>query len=79
MAQKITVALEDDLDGGPADETVRFAIDGAAYEIDLSKKHAKAFRRKLAPFIDHARKVGRGRRRSGRSAATRERSGDIRA
>jgi nucleoid-associated protein Lsr2 len=79
MAQKITVALEDDLDGGPADETVRFAIDGAAYEIDLSKKHAKAFRRKLAPFIDHARKAGRGRRRSGRSAATRERSGDIRA
>jgi hypothetical protein len=24
MAQKITVALEDDIDGGPADETVRF-------------------------------------------------------
>jgi len=23
MAQKVTVALEDDLDGGPADETVR--------------------------------------------------------
>jgi nucleoid-associated protein Lsr2 len=63
MAQKITVVLEDDLDGGPADETVRFAIDGAAYEIDLSKKHAKAFRRKLAPFVSHARKAGRGRRR----------------
>jgi hypothetical protein len=26
MAQKITVALEDDLDGGPADETVRFGL-----------------------------------------------------
>jgi hypothetical protein len=63
MAQKVTVALEDDLDGGPADETVRFGIDGAAYEIDLSKKNAAAFRRKLAPFIDHARKAGRGRRR----------------
>jgi hypothetical protein len=25
MATKITVALEDDLDGGPADETLRFA------------------------------------------------------
>jgi hypothetical protein len=24
MAQKVTVALEDDLDGGPADEKVRF-------------------------------------------------------
>jgi hypothetical protein len=29
MAQKITITLEDDLDGGPADETVRFAIGGA--------------------------------------------------
>jgi nucleoid-associated protein Lsr2 len=80
MAQKITVVLEDDLDGGPADETVRFAIDGAAYEIDLSRKHAKALRRKLAPFISHSRKAGRApRRRSGRSAASRERGDGIRA
>jgi hypothetical protein len=33
MAQMITVTLEDDLDGGPADETVRFGIDSADYEI----------------------------------------------
>ena len=80
MAQKIIVALEDDLDGGPADETVRFGIGGAEYEIDLSKKNARALRRRLAPFMDHARKAGRGpRRRTGRSAASRERSGDIRA
>ena len=39
MAQKITAALEDDLDGGPADETVRFAIGGFDYEIDLSHKN----------------------------------------
>jgi len=26
MATKVTVALEDDLDGGPADETVRFSF-----------------------------------------------------
>jgi hypothetical protein len=80
MTQKITVVLEDDLDGGPADETVRFALDGSAYEIDLSKKHAKALRRKLEPFISHARKAGRRpRRRTGRSAASRERSDGIRA
>ena len=80
MAQKITVALEDDLDGGPADETVRFGLDGAEYEIDLSKKNAAAFRHQLAPFIDHARKAGRGqRRRPGRTASSRERSGGIRA
>ena len=76
MAQKITVTLEDDLDGGPADETVRFGIDSADYEIDLSKKHASAFRRKLAPFIEHARKNGTGhRRRPGGTAASRDRSG----
>ena len=80
MAQKVTVALEDDLDGAPADETVRFAIGGAQYEIDLSTSNATAFRRQFAPFIDHARKAGREpRRRTGRPASSRERSGDIRA
>jgi hypothetical protein len=80
MAQKITVALEDDLDGGPAHETVRFGLGGTEYEIDLSKKNATAFRRKIAPFIEHARKAGRGqRRRPGRTASSRDRSADIRA
>jgi Lsr2 len=80
MAQKITVALEDDLDGGPADETVRSAISGTEYEIDLSKKNARALRQRLAPFIDHARKAGRGPRpRAGRTASSRERSSNIRA
>ncbi len=80
MAQKVTVALEDDLHGGPAEETVRFGIGGVEYEIDLSNRNAAAFRRKVAPFIEHARKAGRGlRRRAGRIAASRERSGDIRA
>jgi hypothetical protein len=80
MAQKITVALEDDLDGGPADETVRFGLGGTDYEIDLSTKNATAFRRPLVPFIEHARKTGRGqRRRPRRTASSRERSGDIRA
>ena len=80
MAQKITVELEDDLDGGPADETVRFGLGGTVYEIDLSTKNATAFRRQLAPFIEHARRNGRGpRRRPGRAASGRERSADIRA
>jgi hypothetical protein len=78
--RRIAVALEDDLDGGPADETVRFVLGGAEYEIDLSTKNATAFRKKLAPFIEHARKAGRGqRRRPGRAASSRERSGGIRA
>ncbi len=80
MAQRVTVTLEDDLNGGPADQTVRFAFGGAEYEIDLSAKNATAFRQKLAPFIEHARKAGRGQaRRPARTAASRRRSGDIRA
>jgi hypothetical protein len=80
MATKTTVTLEDDLDGGPADETLRFALGGAEYEIDLSAKNARAFRRQLAPFIDHARRTGRGqRRRPARAAVGRKSSGAIRA
>ena len=36
MAQKVEVRLEDDLDGGPAEHTVTFALDGKDYEIDHS-------------------------------------------
>jgi hypothetical protein len=80
MATRIAVKLEDDLDGGPADETVRFGVGTADYEIDLSKKNAKVFRAGLEPFVEHARKGGRGaRRRPGRPSSARERSGDIRA
>ena len=63
MATKITVALEDDLDGGPADETVRFGLAGTQYEIDLNKKNAKAFRKQFAAYVEHARKAGRRQRR----------------
>jgi hypothetical protein len=80
LATKIAVEVEDDLDGGPADETVRFGLDGSDYEIDLSKKNARAFRKQVATFVEHARKAGRGqRRRSARTSASRGRSSDIRA
>jgi hypothetical protein len=80
MARKITVALEDDLDGGPADQTVRFRLDGAEYEIDLSTRNATAFREQMAPFTARARKAGRGpRSRAGGRTSGRERSGDVRA
>ena len=70
--------LEDDLDGGAAEETVRFGIDGASYEIDLSAKNARRFRKQLAPFIENARKAGRSRR-AARTTAGRQHSGDVRA
>lgn len=57
MAQKVQVVLTDDLDGGDADETVQFALDGVSYEIDLSTANAEALREALA-WIFHG--GGRG-------------------
>jgi hypothetical protein len=80
VATKVTVVLEDDLDGGPADETVRFGLDGVDYEIDLSRQNARTFRREFASFLVHARRAEPGRRRRpARSSSGRRRSGDIRA
>jgi hypothetical protein len=46
----------------------------------LSAKNAAAFGKQLAPYLEHARRAGRApSRRSGRTAAGRQRSGDIRA
>jgi hypothetical protein len=38
--QRVEVILEDDIDGRPADETVRIVYDGTQYEIDLSTRNA---------------------------------------
>jgi len=62
MARKVTVQLVDDLDGGPADTTVAFGLDGGSYEIDLSARNAAALRDALAQYVGAARKVGRGGR-----------------
>lgn len=58
MAQKVTVQLVDDLDGGTADETVNFAIDGTAYEIDLSTSNATKLRDAFAQYVGAGRRVG---------------------
>ena len=68
MAQKVEVRLLDDLDGGPAEETVRFALDGAEYEIDLSSKHALELRKALDGYLSAGRRIGRMSSASGRGA-----------
>ncbi len=55
MASKTVVEWVDDIDGGPAAETVTFALDGVEYEIDLSTEHATALRASLKEFIRKAR------------------------
>jgi hypothetical protein len=67
MAQKVQVLLVDDIDGGTADETVTFALDGVSYEIDLTTQHAAELRDALGTWVGHARKVG-GRRAPGRAS-----------
>lgn len=57
MAQKVRIILEDDLDGGPAEETVRFGLDGAHYEIDLSSANAARLRDAIRPFASKGRRV----------------------
>lgn len=67
MAQKLIVKLTDDLDGGDADETISFSLDGRSYEIDLSAKNAAALREALSPYTERARLTGRATpRASGR-------------
>lgn len=65
MAQRTQVVLEDDLEGGPASETVTFALDGVTYEIDLHEDNAQRLRDDLAPWIAHGRRSG-GRKLSRR-------------
>jgi hypothetical protein len=57
MAQKVQIVLIDDIDGGRADETIRFALDGTSYEIDLSATNAARLRNAVAEYVGHARKA----------------------
>jgi hypothetical protein len=68
VASKTVVELFDDLDGGRADETVGFALDGVEYEIDLSTENATALRDGMAEFIRHAHRVTSRTRRASTSA-----------
>jgi hypothetical protein len=57
MARKTVTALEDDLTGGPADETVRFSLDGIDYEIDLSARNAERLRNEFDAFVAAGRRL----------------------
>jgi hypothetical protein len=68
VAQKVEVLFLDDLDGGPAAETITFSLNGVNYEVDLSEENAEAFRGALAPYVEVARRLGRGKVVTRRSA-----------
>ena len=67
MAQKVQTVLISDLTGteiAKGGETLAFSIRGVSYEIDLTDKEATAFDKAVAPFVEHARRLG-GRRTKG--------------
>jgi hypothetical protein len=82
MAQRIQAYFIDDIDGGEAEGTVRFGLDGAEYEIDLSTAHAKEMRNALARYIQAARRTTAAGSRRGRrernAAADRPSSTEVR-
>ena len=69
MAQRVEVVLIDDIDGGDADETVTFAVDGVTYEIDLSDENARKLRDDFATWTGHARRAGAAKAPSRRRAS----------
>ncbi|WP_395244793.1 Lsr2 family protein [Agromyces sp. MMS24-K17] len=76
------MTVVDDLDGTTledgAGETVRFALDGTSYEIDLSREHAGELRDLLAPYVKAGRTTG-GARRAVAPAGSRNAKDELRA
>ncbi|MBD8102490.1 Lsr2 dimerization domain-containing protein [Plantibacter sp. CFBP 8775] len=70
MSKRTVITTVDDLDGTVLEpgggETVRFAIDGRRYEIDLTAENAAALRDMLRPFTEAGRRVRVKARRRGR-------------
>ncbi|WP_436528502.1 histone-like nucleoid-structuring protein Lsr2 [Actinoplanes sp. HUAS TT8] len=88
MAKQIVTILTDDLDGGEADRTVEFGLDGVSYTIDLSEKNTGKLRKALDPFITAGTRVprtsavarrGPGRGDAGEARSSRNENQEIRA
>jgi hypothetical protein len=71
MARQTITVLTDDLDGGDADRTVEFMLDGVTYTIDLSEENAGKLRKALQPYLAVAAKAGRTAGRRGAAEPSR--------
>ena len=67
--RKVQVVLQDDINGGEPAQTVNFALDGTAYEIDLTEQNAAVLREALAPWIAAARRTSATRNTRTRARA----------
>jgi autotransporter translocation and assembly factor TamB len=80
--KQVVTTLVDDLDGGPADGTVRVGLDGVEVELDLSARNEQTLRTSLEPFLQGARRASRTVSRgtvAHRPGANRDRNQAIRA
>jgi hypothetical protein len=80
--KKQITQLVDDLDGTVLESgngtTIRFALEGRQYEIDLSTANAQRLRAALAPFISAGRSIA-GSRSSSPRRSSRNASGELAA
>ncbi len=76
MAREVIERIFDDLDGRPDARTVRFALDGQEYEIDLCDGNEKLLRHQLSVYMEKGTKVqptpSRARTPGGRAARARQ-------
>lgn len=79
MAKQTITQLIDDIDGGEAEETITFGLDGSNYEIDLNAKNAGKLRDALATYIAHATRLGRARTSTRASSSSSSSSAPARA
>jgi hypothetical protein len=74
MARQVVTLLTDDIDGGDANTTIEFGLDGVNYTIDLSERNSNKLRKALDPYLAVASRAGRSsgpsRRGSHRTAST---------
>jgi len=59
MAKQVITVLTDDLDGGDAESTIEFGLDGINYTIDLSEKNASKLRKAMELYVTAGTKISR--------------------
>jgi hypothetical protein len=67
--KKTQVLLVDDIDGGPAEESVAFGLDGQGYEIDLNRERAADLRDTLTRYAEAGRRANGSAPAKGRGGA----------
>lgn len=79
MAKKTLIQLVDDFTGDSIADgegrTVRFAFEGAEYEIDLTNEHIEEFTDALERYVRASRRVSGRRKTGGNSSSSNRRSG----